>query len=218
MKLIWDYVISAEPVGAGHEPGQGAAGGEKMEWKCSIYDVSRKWIVDEWWRWSCSQQCQSVFADAALMLLCAWSSPAPRLWRARLTRGLWTFSLATDLLLVSSNHLTHRDCGRHATWLQEAWANTDRIMGYWTRCNLELNWPADKLQTGFLFGFQHLYEANGKHRMRKGEVGGGFGHYIPAVMLIQSLLRWWENSKYFKRSSEIRKFKQLTADVCMSLI
>lgn len=137
-------VIPGEAVGAGHEPGQGAAGRGRKGVEVQLFFpgiFGRMWTGNGLWMndgdgfvATVLVDSVSVFADTALSLSCTWISVAQWLNGAVactcLTRGLWTFSLATDPLLVSSNHLTHRDCRRHATWLQYAWANTDRIIGY----------------------------------------------------------------------------------------
>lgn len=59
------------------------------------------------------------------------------------------FFLAIDLLLVSRDQLTHRDGRRCAMWALDAQANTDKITGYWIKCNFVLTGPTDKAHAGF---------------------------------------------------------------------
>lgn len=91
------------------------------------------------------------------------------------TRGLWSFFPATDLLSVSRGQLTHRDSRRRATRPLGAWANTDKITGYWIKCNFVLTGPADKARVGFERtspGFKHS------------------GNSVPLTQWIKTKLKW----------------------------
>ncbi len=42
-----------------------------------------------------------------------------------------------------------QDGRRHAMWALDAGASTDKITGYWIKCNFVLTGPADKVHAGF---------------------------------------------------------------------